>query len=390
MTRSTTSRLSAAEPSGDIARPEPSPVEAMSLRILGLVAVEGTVFTEQQLLDHLHGRTSPELQDLVIDALRGGFAHRATGTQTVSFAHLCIALGNFELLRRVVRSGPPQTRRFEKLGDSPAAWLDWLCSHSYQGSQLNGIAQSNGYDTVLKTLRPDSVKLLRLAYELEPTHRCLVQEAQGCIPVRDETSYPGNFHYALLHLALNGSTSTSQVHSQARKKEPFRMHDHGRGLEMHAAALECLAFLRSVDSVPWLSEKLPLDAMPFVTAFNLGSRYDDVRALMEAYRDMGLLDINECIHPARRTFGGDIPIDAAISAGASGAAAALIDMGCDISASKVAQRHGGDLIRMATELGRPETKAAVVQALMRRQLANSPRSELHADPAPVRRRLQAL
>jgi hypothetical protein len=341
----------------------------------------------QEMLGHIHGRTSKNEQAAMLQVLREGLPGDVVGLKdaTLSFGALCLACGNGELLKQVADAGPPDGFH-RKRTLTKSQWLDELCCVRNSTS----CHPSTIYATILERLGPASAQMLRYALDVSPDHPCI---AAPRVDQRLASRFPGNLHYALLHVALNGTVVPDDVLIRAKRvnQEPRSgVLDH-----FSKAAVECLKVVREhrIPVLPPAEQdykgemvQVGLDAMPFVTASGYGAEYEVALELLRTYWAYSGVSYDAKLRESHRDVGGCIPLDVAIWAGASGPAAALIELHCNLDPAVVCTVYGGDPVRAAQEGNRPETAAAVAEALMRRRIADSPSSPKSEPTAAARRR----
>jgi len=344
---------------------------------------EDAALTADELLDHLHGRTSVNEQAAMLRVLREGMASEP-GEPLPSFAAYCLECGNAALLMKVADAGTPPGFN-ARHGHSQSEWLDELCCVSTATHNR----PHNIFATILEQFPSCSVEMLRYALEVSPGHPAI---AAPDVAPSASSRFPGNLHYALLHVALNGPVAVDTARQRARQ---VQQQPRSRALDhVSRTALLCLAVLRErgipvappdEQSADGSMQSVGLDAMPFVVATGYGAEYEVALELLQTYRDYAGISFDVRLRETHWDVGGCIPLDVAIWAGASGPAAALIELQCNLDPQVVCSVFGGDPVRAAQEGRRPETAAAVAEALMRRKLAGAP-ATVPARTASARRR----
>jgi len=298
-------------------------------------------------------------------------------------AHL--KCGNAALLVKVADAGAP-TGFDARREHSKAEWLDELFGvRTATHNRPHSI-----FATILEQLPSCSAEMLRFALQVAPEHPALAApEVAPAVPEQ----FPGNVHYALLHVASNGPVGVDTVFQRARQvQQPprSRVLDH-----VSRAALLCMAVLRErgvpvvvpeAQAVRGNMESAELDAMPFVLAAGFGADYEVALDLLRTYRAYSGIAFDVNLRETHQDGGGCMPLDVAIWAGASGPAAALIEHGCSLDPARLCTVYGGDPVRAAQEGYRLETAAAVIEALMRRQMAGAPVTLAKGAAAARRRR----
>lgn len=345
----------------------------------------------EELLDNIHGRTTKNAQAAMLQVLREGLPGDVVGLKgaTLSFAALCLASGNIELLQQVAEAGPPDGYHRKRVL-TKSQWLDELCCVRNSTSCHPGTI----FAAILERLRPASAEMLRYALKVSPDHPAI---AAPRVDLSLASRFPGNLHYALLHVALNGTVVPEDVLIRAKRvnQEPRS----GVLDYLSKAAVECLKVMRE-HRIPVLppaeqnakgeAVQVGLDAMPFVTASGYGAEHEVALELLGTYRAYAGVSYDNRLRESHRDVGGCIPLDVAIWAGASGPAAALIELGCNLDPAIVCTVYGGDPVRAAQEGNRPETAAAVAEALMRRRIADTPTSAESTPAVAARRRRAAV
>jgi len=341
----------------------------------------------EELLDHIHGRTTQNAQAAMLQVLREGLPGDVVGLKgvTLSFAAFCLASGNIELLKQVAEAGPPDGYHRKRVL-TKSQWLDELCCiRNSTRARLSTI-----YATILERLGPASAEMLSFALKVSPDHPTI---AEPRVDSSLANRFPGNLHYALLHVALNGTVVPDDVLTRAKRvnQEPRS----GVLDYFSKAAVECLKVMREhrIPVLPPPEQNAKgemaqgsLDAMPFVIASGYGAQYEVALELLRTYCAYSGVCYDTKLRETHRDVGGCLPLDVAIWAGASGPAAALIELGCNLDPQVVCTVYGGDPVRAAQEGNRPETAAAVAEALMRRKLADSSTAPGSSPTAVPRRR----
>lgn len=325
--------------------------------VLKLCRGEPGWLTPDQLIAILQGQKGEGLREVVLQVLREGVEWNRWDVRS-PVADICVKHGNVRLLERICLELDD--------GKDAAWWLDQLCSYSYyHPGDILSSKQHKGSAYVLAKNRmrfPGSFELLQLAYRVNPAHESLFSHPgnQGL----DDTCPEGTVHYGMLQGLLFGWERKSSVIAHAQRVGASLADQIADQYVDFEPDMRLLRYMREIKAPCEWAPGLALDAAPFALS---PAPVKLVKPLLKAYMDAGLVDIDAPVHKDHDGVGTCRPLDIAIWAGASGAAAALIELGCRLDV--VALCYGGDPIRSATEQGRMSTATSITEALMRRQLA---------------------
>lgn len=310
--------------------------------------------TADRLIGILNGNESPELREETLRVLREGFEWNNWHRSPV--ADVCLKNNNVQLLKRIC---------LEVDGGAHADWwLDRLCSflHLPKAPLSTKELKGSGYLLAKWRMRyPAAFELLEFAHRLNPQHPAL-SDFPGNQQL-DDTCPEGTVHYGMLQGLLFGWESMRNVLTHAQRVGPSLADQIADQYVDYAPDQRLLKFMREIKAPCMWAPNLPLDATPFALS---PAPAELVKPLLKAYIDAGLVDIDAPVHVDHESVGGCRPLDIAIWAGASGAAVALLELGCRLD--QVAVAYGNDPIRAATEQGRMSTATAITASMMRSRL----------------------
>lgn len=374
----------------------------------------------------LQGARGDSAQHAALTILRRGFSVTRRGIDMghKGFVGACIAQGTPALATLVVKAGAPKTLMGQPwtppatgvlcgVEDNGQAWLrqalwaDFLSSYDSRADCLTTNGEIRGtrsaaaevgghgvFATILMSLgqvkgpelTAEMVDLLRAVYAAEHPGLELPGVHSGHVQ-----RLPGNFHYALLHVALFGTMHVADVLTRAETVNPAPRDFGETVLAQHDVAMALLGFLQEVKgNRPHALGHPSMDAAMFALAADLPTARnprETLRELVSWYVSAGWVDLDARLGSHHQDIADCMPLDVALLFGGP-PAAVFLELGCDTANPQLMfNKTGEGIIAAAQRSNRPETAALVTEVMLRRQLRDAaPAADAGDGAAPARRR----